>query len=208
MKAAIFVAWACALGAVANAQEFTSVRAKKASATYQAAIEHAEKSYVTALGVALKDAELKGDADEVLRIKATLEDFKVEPTKTAAKAPRNKKATFVLVRVPGNKAPGAVLGKVNKGDTIIIQYSSGMWSGEHINLTSPDASDKLRGRVVGKVGGAEGYAPVVDIPKGTKEQAFEYTFEGPFESVGLGIDGNSWSCGGEVVYKVTLKPGT
>ncbi len=116
----------------------------------------------------------------------------------------NRQPSGKTVRVPGNLAVGCVIGPVAQGETMTIQYVSGMWYKNQTPLTSPDDSDKVRCMVVAKVG--EEFGPLVPVPQDTRETPFEYLFDTACESVGLRLEGSyPGNTGGEVIYMISMK---
>lgn len=183
-----------------HAQEFTSAPAKAARDNYLNGLAKLDATYKAALESALRQADMKKDIEEADRIKAALTEL-AENQSLAAMAPNQlSRLTFRTAKVQAGKSPGYEIGKVRKGDTLVIKYDRGMFSGKDLPLSSPDTTDKIVCRLVAKSGKA--YAPLATIPMGTKDRPFEYTFESDLEAVAFQT--GDWRDSGEVSYKIAL----
>jgi hypothetical protein len=187
----------CALcmAVAAYGQEFTSGTARLAKKGYEEAVAKAKKEYTERLQAALTQAKLAKDKAEEDRINETLQGL-TDVTPPQAREQSN------TVTIAANKDTGMDLGQVKKGTKVTISYVSGLWGSGGHPIASPDESPGIRCQIQAKIG--TGYAPVVDVPMGTKRKPFMYRFMNDFDSVRI-----SATCApegqGEVLYRIDVK---
>lgn len=141
-------------------------------------------TYKAALESALRQADTKKDTEETDRIKAALAEL-AENQSLAAMAPGQLgRLTFKTAKVQAGVFPTYEMGKVRKGDKLVIKYDKGFFYGPGLPLSSPDVTDKVQCRLAAKSGPS--YGTLATIPTGTKNHPFEYTFDNDFDTVALG----------------------
>lgn len=186
---------------VVSAQDFTSSSAKLARDNYQKTLSQADSTYKAALQSALRQAESRKDSDEEAeRIRGALNTLAENQSLVAMAPSQVSRLAFRTAKVPAGNDPGYEIGKVRKGDKIVIKYDKGMFSRGDTPLSSPDVTDKVTCTLTAKSGKV--YAPLATIPTGTKDHPFEYTFQADLESVALQT--TSWRDAGEVSYKIAI----
>jgi hypothetical protein len=183
---------------VANAQEFTTAPAKLAKDSYLKTLAQAAQAYKAALESALRQAEARKDSPEVDRIKSALTDLAENQTLNGKTSGPATTLAFKTAKIKSGES--IEIGKVAKGDRIVMKYVKGLISVRDEPLQNPDESDRVGCALKGRTGGSIG--TIVKIPKGTVEKAFEYTFDTAFENVILSIEGKRPE--GEVTYKYAL----
>jgi serine/threonine protein kinase/formylglycine-generating enzyme required for sulfatase activity len=121
---------------------------------------------------------------------------------TESDQPPNKQSHDVVVAA--DQIQGVVLGDFNKGDCLTIQYLSGEWTTcrERDKPYSPDAS--TGGLRMFSEPHEHGFDFDIEIPEGTSQKPFEFTFDRRVTNVAIGMgDGHVGDNAGSVVYRVT-----
>ena len=191
------------LAVAVNAQEFTSAPAKLARDNYLNTLSKADSTYTTALESALRQAESKKDNDEADRIKAALAELVDNQSLDAMAPDQVARLTWKSATVQAGES--CEIGKVGKGDKLLVKYVKGMISFWNKPLQNPNETDKVRVALQGKAGATVG--PLAAIPTNTKEKPFEYTFDNAFESILLrasDAQGNAKRPAGAVIFKYVI----
>lgn len=216
----------CASLYVSHAEE--PLELPRLRASYEAALQRVSKpvndTYLSEL-TKLRDAYTKaGKLPEALAIATEMniiktrlglptEQITAKPAEATLSQPQSVAGNERDVTIPANSPDGYALGAVKKGDTITLQYVSGLWKDHGFTATAnPDDAKAEEGddiRLVLALPSDKGQPGklVKLVPPGTAATPFTFTFPTTRDQVVLRINSNRGGekSPGKVVYRIQLR---